>query len=131
MPVNAYRPSPRRAPPSVLTASYNRSALNGIDCQPTWTPLGVEQCLQVEALEELQQLANEGLSGRSLLGERFVALSMHPAVSRTDIARATGLSEAEVADIIQERLGRRRYCVARAAEDRLARHLPRCLARSY
>lgn len=79
---------------------------------------------QVEALEELHRLASEGVTGRHMLGERFVALAMHPTVSRADMARVSGLSEIEVDRIILERREHHSYCEARAAQDRVARHLP-------
>jgi hypothetical protein len=95
-----------------------------IDLQPTWTRHDLSRAYQIEALEELHRLASEGPAGRFMLGERFVALAMHPTLSRADMARVSGLSEAEVYQIIQERVEHQRYCDNRAAEARVARHLP-------
>jgi hypothetical protein len=98
--------------------------MTAVDCQPTWTPHGTDPAYQVEALEELHELACEGMPGRHFLGERFVALSMHQTVSPADMARVSGLSDAEVDQIIQERIAHHQFCEARAATDRIARHSP-------
>ncbi len=94
------------------------------DLRPTWTPPGCVYALQVESMCELHQHASEGLPGRHMLGERLVALAMGPSLSRGDMARAAEMTEAQVAELIAERIAHHAYCDSRAAEQRVARHLP-------
>jgi hypothetical protein len=74
-------------------------------------------------MRELRQYASEGLSGRHMLGERMTALALSNSLSYPDMARASGLSEVEVRGLIRERWQYRLDCNARAAAERVARHM--------
>lgn len=93
------------------------------DLCPTWTPPGCVYDRQVESMRELRQYAGEGLSGRHMLGERMTALALSNSLSHHDMARASGLAEAEVERIIRERWEHHLYCNTRAAAERVARHM--------
>jgi hypothetical protein len=94
------------------------------DLQPTWTPYGGTDAGQHELMLELRQFADEGFNGRHMLGERLLALALHPTLCRADMATASRLSESEVEQLIQERQAYRAQCDQLAAAERVARHMP-------
>ncbi len=69
---------------------------------PTWTPPGCVYDHQVADLHRLHQLSRRRSAGRHELGELILACDAAKSLSRHDMARATGLSEAQVERIIAE-----------------------------
>ncbi len=69
---------------------------------PSWTPPGCVYDLQVADLHRLHQLSRQRSAGRHELGELMLACDAAKSLSRHDMARATGLSETQVEQIIAQ-----------------------------
>jgi hypothetical protein len=93
------------------------------DLHPERVPHGATYAGQLELMVELRGYADEGFDGRHMLGERLMALALHPTLTRKEMATASRLSEAEVDQIIRERWIYRQRCNQCAATDRVARHM--------
>jgi hypothetical protein len=94
------------------------------ELRPTWTPERCDCEGQAEDLSELRRLSEEGAPGRHMLGERMLALRMHPTLSLEDMARAARLTVEDVRAIVLERWQHHLYCNQVAAEERVRRHMP-------
>jgi hypothetical protein len=93
------------------------------DLRPTWTPPGANPEWQAESMHELRGYSLEGRFGRHALGELLLALAYgQRSLSSEDMATASRLTVAEVAQIIQERWQHHLYCQQAGAEARVARH---------
>lgn len=85
---------------------------------------GITPAAQAEHMRELRTLHNRIADGYRARDERMLALATSNALSRRDMARATGLVESRVNQIIRElaEAGQRRR--NKAAAERVARHMP-------
>ena len=91
--------------------------------RPERIPHGATYAGQLELMVELRGYADKDFDGRHMLGERLMALALHPTLTRQEMATASRLSRAEVDQIIRERWLHRQRCNHRVAADRIARHM--------
>ena len=94
------------------------------DLRPTYTPLGVDPESQAESLCELRELANGGRAYEWRRNDRVVALALSHSLSRTDMARAIGVSRSRVDQLIAQHYQRLQDEGAAAMHERVNRHLP-------
>lgn len=73
---------------------------------PTWTPAGVDRDRQIEDMYELRRLSNAIAQAYFARDDKMLALSLSNSLSRTDMARATGLNKSRVDQSIREQADR-------------------------
>lgn len=98
------------------------------DLRPTRTPLGVDPQEQARSLRELRGLENAGRAARWQRDDRLVALALSNSVSRTDMARAIGVSRSRIDQLIAAHHQQLQEARADAAREQVARHLPAAYA---
>jgi DNA-directed RNA polymerase specialized sigma subunit len=100
----------------------HRYATVNDDLLPTWTTRSHDYDRQVESMREIRELSNGIASAHRERDQRLAALALSNGLSRTDMARAAGLSKARIDQILFEvaEEDRRRKNVE--AEERVRRH---------
>jgi hypothetical protein len=84
----------------------------------------IEPQQQAEHMRELRMLHNRIAEGYYERDDRMLALSLSNALSRRDMAIATGLAESRVNQIIREHANADQHRKNTAAVEQVARHMP-------
>lgn len=94
------------------------------DLQPTALSPIIEPRVQAEHMRELRTLHNRIADDYYERDDRMLALSLSNALSRRDMAIATGLAESRINQIIREQAEADQRRKHAAATERTARHMP-------
>lgn len=90
---------------------------------PTWTTRSHDYDRQVESMREIRELSNNIAVAHRERDQRLAALALSNSLSRTDMARAAGLSKARIDQILFEVAEEHHQRQHREGEARVRRHL--------
>lgn len=94
------------------------------DLLPTWTTRSHDYDRQVESMREIRDLSNGIASAHRERDQRLAALALSNSLSRTDMARAAGLSKPRIDQILFEVAEENQRLKNVEAEERVRRHSP-------
>ena len=110
---------------SLMARTHRHQILPADDLRPSDPLSGVLEDAQAAEMRELRELQNRIADGYRQRDQRMAALALSNSLSRRDMARATGLVESRVNQIIREVVKMDQLRRNEAAAEQIARHTPR------